>query len=238
MNSGLQEREANEMIATLYLQDIGATKTPTKDGLYSVTVRQADFGAAIAVLTRAGLPRERFDSIGDIFPDDSVVGTAFEERARFAFALSQELSRTITEIEGVQFARVHIVLPERGRFDDAAPPAKAAVAIYHSRAFVPAVTLPQIKQLVAFGVPNLSYDAVSASLFPAGELTEFSIEQIAPVGIGNAADAAILAPFELPQSDTATLLILAIVLLISAIAALKIIQLVLASLGRLFSNAR
>jgi type III secretion protein J len=238
VNAGLAEREANEIIATLYLQDIAATKVPAKEGLFSVTVRKADFGAAIAVLSRAGLPRETFNSMGDVFPDDSVVGTPFEENARYAFALGQELSRTISEIKGVHYARVHVVVPEKGRFEDAPPPAKAAIALYHSSEFDPAQTLPQIKQLAAFAVPNLTYEAVSVSLFPASALGEVVLQPVDPVGLGGAAGATSLASFGLPQGDLAVLLALSVGVLFGAITILKLVQLVWSVAGRLFANGR
>lgn len=168
LHSALQELEANEIVAVLYSKGIESTKAPLKGGLYSVSVPQSEFGAAVAILATAGLPRQPFQSVGELFPDDNVVGTPFEERVRFAYALSQELSRTLTEVSGVHYARVHIVIPERGRFDEAEPPAKAALAIYYKSGFDPAEHLPQMKNLVAFAVPNLSYDDVSISLFPAG----------------------------------------------------------------------
>lgn len=182
VHSNLAEREANEIVAVLYVQGVTASKTALKDGLFSVAVSQGEFSAAVAILSKAGLPRETFNTIGDVFPDDNVVGTPFEERARFSFALSQELSKTITEVEGVKYARVHVVIPEKGRFEDKAPPSKAALAVYHDSDFDPVANLPQMKKLVAFSVPNLTYDDVSVSLFQAGGLTDLVVEPVGPSG--------------------------------------------------------
>lgn len=175
--ANLSERDANEIVAVLYAQGVEAGKEPLKDDLYAVSVLRREFGAAITILSKAGLPRESFRTIGDLFPDDSVVGTPFEERVRFSYALSEELSRTLTEIEGVQHARVHVVIPERTRFQDGTEPSRASLAIYHTKDFVPSENIPQMKKLVAFAVPDLAYDDVSVSLFPAGGVSEIMINQ-------------------------------------------------------------
>lgn len=223
VNSDLQEREANEIIATLHLQGINASKERGKDQLYSVSVRKPDFGPAIAVLTQAGLPRETFSTIGELFPDDRVVGSAFAENARFSYALGEELSHTISEIEGVQFARVHVVVPPKDRFTDNSPPAKAALAIYHGSDFDASVNLPRIKQLVAFAVPNLTYEAVAVSLFPVGELKDVVLKPVDPSGLGSAAGAAGIDDLQIPTGDVAAILVFFFITLIFFILCLKAI---------------
>ncbi|MEL7093071.1 MAG: type III secretion inner membrane ring lipoprotein SctJ [Pseudomonadota bacterium] len=213
VHADLTEREANEIVAVLYAEGISASKEPLKKGLYAISVAKPDFGVALSVLTKAGLPRQSFDTIGDVFPDDSVVGTAFEERARFSFALSQELARTLTEVEGVQHARVHVVIPEKGRFADKVPPAKAALAIYHKPEFDRVLHVPQIKKLVAFSVPNLAYDDVSVSLFPAGALSDTTLLPVAPNGSAIAASAGLATGFVNMDNDLISILLIALALL-------------------------
>lgn len=237
VHSDLNERVANEMIAVLYAEGISASKEPLKKGKYAIMVAKPDFGLALTVLTKVGLPRETFSTIGDVFPDDSVVGTAFEERARFSFALSQELARTLTEVEGVQHARVHVVIPEKGRFADKAPPSKAALAIYHKHDFEKALHLPQIKKLVAFSVPNLSYDNVSVSLFPAGALSDATLLPVAPTGSAIAASNSFTARFVNMDNDLVSILLMALALLTGFFLVLRIVFGLWSLLVRSFSNA-
>lgn len=238
VHSDLHEREANEIVAVLYSQGISSSKEPLKDGLYSVSVPTAEFGAALAMLSSAGLPRESFSSLGEVFPNDSVVGTPFEERARFSFALSQELSRTLTEIEGVQFARVHIVIPEKGRFEDQAPPSKASIAIYHKDDFDPALNVPQMKKLVAYAVPNLAYDDVSVSLFPAGGVTDIVIEPMMPPSAANAAQAATFVSSALSGNYIAAQLLVLVFALIALSFLLRGVTGLWRTFGRFFSHAQ
>jgi len=82
------------------------------------------------------------------------------------YGLSQELSRTISDIDGVLTARVHLVLPENDPLRQQLVPSSASVFIRH-RASVPMQKLvPQVKMLVANGVAGLSYDHVSVILVP------------------------------------------------------------------------
>lgn len=237
VHSELPEREANEIVAVLYAEGIAASKEPLKNGVFAISVPKPDFGRALAVLTKVGLPRESFSTIGDVFPDDSVVGTAFEERARFSFALSQELARTLTEVEGVQYARVHIVIPEKGRFADAAPASKAALAIYHKPDFDKALHVPQIKKLTAFSVPNLSYDDVSVSLFIAGAAHDIQVVPVQPSGSAVAAAPEFMAQLVGMDSDLTSIMLMALALLTAVFVVARLAMGVWSFLVRSVSNA-
>ncbi|MDJ0630839.1 MAG: type III secretion inner membrane ring lipoprotein SctJ [Rhodobacter sp.] len=238
IHSDLPEREANEIAAVLYAQGISPSKETQKGGRYSVSVPKAEFGAAIAILAKVGLPRQSYRTIGDIFPDDSVVGTPFEERARFSFALSEELSRTLTEIDGVHFARVHIVIPEKGRFQDTTQPSKASLAIYHRADFDPSVHVPQMKKLVTFAVPDLVYDDVSVSLFPAGGLTDVVISQPPRAFAASAATTATISRVVSSESDIAFILFLAAAALACMVFLVRLLIGLKNLAGRVFRHAK
>jgi type III secretion protein J len=82
------------------------------------------------------------------------------------FALSQELSRTVSEIDGVLSARVHLVLPENDPLRQQLVPSSASVFIRHRSNAQISNLVPQVKMLVANGVAGLSYDKVSVVLVP------------------------------------------------------------------------
>jgi type III secretion protein J len=104
--------------------------------------------------------------MGQVFKKDGLVSSPMQERAQMIFALSQELSRTVSEIDGVLSARVHLVLPENDPLRQQLVPSSASVFIRH-RSNTPVGTLvPQVKMLVANGVAGLSYDKVSVVLVP------------------------------------------------------------------------
>ena len=61
-------------------------------------------------------------------PDNSAMGSShYEERMQYLAALELSLSETISGIEAVRFARVHLAVPEQSVFFRSSPPAKASV---------------------------------------------------------------------------------------------------------------
>jgi type III secretion protein J len=166
--SNLGETEVNEMVAILQAADVSSDRTVDKDGNYSLLVEKYNIGPSVVLLRGEGLPRKKFNSLGDVFSDEGIVGTPFEERARFMYALHQELSETISSIDGVRDARVHVVLPETQRFDREQKQASAAVAIHHFADFDAHALVPTIKTLLEHSVPDLAYENVSVALFSSG----------------------------------------------------------------------
>lgn len=159
--TNLDEREANLILATLGAEGIPAGRVPQEDGQMTVTVDAARFPQAVALLEEAGLPRQRFASMGEVFGQEGLVSTPMQERARMLYALSEELSRTVSEIGGIQTARVHIVLPDNDPLRRDAQPSSASVFVRHEPDLEIGTLIPQIKMLVANGIAGLTYDNVS-----------------------------------------------------------------------------
>ncbi|MCE4861265.1 EscJ/YscJ/HrcJ family type III secretion inner membrane ring protein, partial [Campylobacter jejuni] len=79
-----------------------------------------------------------------------------EERARYIYALSQELTNTLSQMDGVLAARVHVVLPERGGVGENTTPSTAAVFIKHQAGYNLDALQPQIRKLVTHAIPGLT----------------------------------------------------------------------------------
>jgi type III secretion protein J len=162
----LQEREANEMVALLLGNGFDAGRTQSKDGTSTVVVEQKQFAQAVELLKANGYPRQTFTNMGEVFKGGGLIASPTEERARYVYALSEELSKTISDIDGVLSARIHVVLPKNDLLRQDATPSSASVFIrYDARAPVKAL-LQQIKMLVANSIEGLSYEKVSVVLVP------------------------------------------------------------------------
>ncbi|MDI4231933.1 type III secretion inner membrane ring lipoprotein SctJ [Bradyrhizobium sp. Arg237L] len=162
----LQEREANEMVALLLGNGFDAGRTQSKDGTSTVIVEQKQFAQAVELLKANGYPRQTFTNMGEVFKGGGLIASPTEERARYVYALSEELSKTISDIDGVLSARIHVVLPKNDLLRQDATPSSASVFIrYDTRAPVKAL-LQQIKMLVANSIEGLSYEKVSVVLVP------------------------------------------------------------------------
>ncbi|MBK4733235.1 type III secretion inner membrane ring lipoprotein SctJ [Noviherbaspirillum sp. DKR-6] len=163
----ITEDEANDVVGVLVDAGIDARKAPGKEGMVSVNIDQAQISKAISLLHFEGLPRERFAKMGEVFRKEGLISSPLEERARYLWALSQELSSTISQIDGVLKARVHVVLPERSTGSDPAMPSSAAVFIKHRRQLALDEIIPQIKRLVSNSIPGLTAEKVSVVMVPA-----------------------------------------------------------------------
>jgi type III secretion system YscJ/HrcJ family lipoprotein len=129
LHSNLEERQANLVMAALIDAGITCHKAPGEEGTWNVTVTEAKFAEAVNLLEREGLPRRPHQGIGEVFKKTGMISSPGEERIRFMDALSQDIAKTISCIDGVVDARVHIVLPENDPFARHALPSSAAVAI-------------------------------------------------------------------------------------------------------------
>lgn len=173
----LTESSANEMIAVLSQAGISATKVRGEKEDWSVAVDQADFAKAVETLRANGLPRPDYDSLGTVFKKEGFTSTPLEERARLIYGLSQELSRTISEIDGVVQARVHLTMPEADPLSREAKPSAASVFVKYRTGFDLRSQTGAIKSLVTNSIEGLSYDRVSVVMVPAQALPAASRDE-------------------------------------------------------------
>lgn len=155
LHSHLGEADANNVIAELAERNIRADKVITKDGV-SVMVKGSDMAISVRILEAAGLPKVSRSNMGDIFRKEGVISSPLEERARYIYALSQELESTLAQIDGVLVTRVHVVLPERVAPGEPVQPASAAVFIKHRYDLDPDVIQSRVERLVRTSIPGLS----------------------------------------------------------------------------------
>ncbi len=169
--TGLKEREGNDMLALLLESGIPATKEINKDLELTLFVPSDEVARSINLLRSSGYPRDRFSSVGDIFPKDGLISSPTEERARYTYSMSQELSSTLSMIDGVITARVHVVLPQESNGAMENPyPSSAAVFIKYSSDLVLTGFTPKVKTLVSNSIEGLSLDKITVTLFPTSKM--------------------------------------------------------------------
>ena len=182
--SGLNETEANEIVAALSAGNIDARKERPDGTDWQVQVDEGSIGAALALLGAQGLPHERFASMGDMFQKQGLVSTPSEERMRYIYAVSQELSQTLRSIDGVVSARVHVVIPATDPMSDKIRPSSAAVFIKHRPDVDLRLLAPAVKDLVAHSIEGLTADQVSLSLFEAPRVAVPAVAAVAVAADG------------------------------------------------------
>lgn len=170
--TGLSDAEANEIIAVLQDDGISVQKQSGKAGI-ALSIDAQDMSRATALLASKGLPRRRQVRLGEVFKKEGLISSPMEERARYVYALSQELEHTLLQIDDVIVARVHVVLPEKIAPGEPMQPSSAAVFIKHGPGLDADLILPQLRRLVARSIPGLGSHArekVSVVFVPSTEV--------------------------------------------------------------------
>lgn len=163
--SGLEESQANSVAAALLDKGIGCEKTPGEEGTWNLMIAQSDFARAANLCEERGLPQRKFMGVGEVFKKTGMVSSPSEERIRFMDATAQDLSRTISMIDGVVDARVHIVLPENDPFAKNVLPSSASVAIRSRWDADLTEIIPHVKNVVKNAVEGLKYEKIAVTIF-------------------------------------------------------------------------
>ena len=132
MYSGLSEDQANQMLSTLLRRGIEAEKQAAGKNGYTLLVDDDQLVRALQVLKENSLPREAFKNLGEVFAGDGMISSTSEVQARMSYALSQELADTLSRIDGVLTARVHVVLGVNDKVNNITIAPSAAVFLRHT----------------------------------------------------------------------------------------------------------
>jgi len=157
---GLPEREANRIVAALRKAGVEAGKVKEKGrrNTFAVEVPRGQVTRSIELLIKHELPRQAKPGFGEVFGKASLVPTALEQRARYLYALSGELTRTLESASGVLEARVHVVVPERHPLalkEERTQKPRAAVFLRVRPGPTP-ITAEEVRRLVAGSVQDLA----------------------------------------------------------------------------------
>ena len=163
--ANLEEPQANSVMAALLDEDIACAKLPGDEGAWNVQINASAFARAANLCERRGLPRRRHSGIGEVFKKSGMVSSPSEERIRFMDAIAEDLAATISMIDGVTDARVHVVLPENDPFSRNTLPSSAAVAIRARWDADVEDAIPQVKGLVKNSIEGLSVEKITVTVF-------------------------------------------------------------------------
>lgn len=128
----------------------------------SLLVAADDMHTARIRLAQAGIPKD--DSTGfELMDQDQPLGTSqFIESTRYHRAIEGELARTITSMNSVRSARIHLAIPKRSVFvrDVREPRASVFVDVYPGRSLSNA-QVKAITNLVASSISELNPDSIT-----------------------------------------------------------------------------
>lgn len=141
----------------------------SEDGA-SVLVPASDMARARMVLAETGIPIEG-DPGWELFDESTGLAmNSFMQRVNRLRAMEGELARSIQTLEGVQSARVHLVLPEREAFSRERPNPRASVIVRSVQGrTINRKQASAIRNLVASAVSELDLNRVTV-LSASGEV--------------------------------------------------------------------
>ena len=91
-----------------------------------------------------------------MFAGDGMISSTSEVQARMSYALSQELADTLSRIDGVLTARVHVVLGVNDKVNNITIAPSAAVFLRHTLDSPVVNLVPEIRELVAGARPAVA----------------------------------------------------------------------------------
>lgn len=153
---------ANEIILQLGQSGIECSTQMQKDGTYALMINKSDQLNALAILQANGLPTQNYASMGDVFKKDSFISSPIEEQGRMTYALEQQISNMLSQIDGVINVKTQVSLPppSDNLWQSAQISPAASVFIKYKNGYRLDLYTNRIKQLVANSVPGLTADKV------------------------------------------------------------------------------
>jgi flagellar M-ring protein FliF len=147
--------DANQVMETLAAADISYTVEPNSGALL---VKADDLARARLKLAGAGIAPTDSNIGFEILDKEQGLGTSqFMEATRYRRGLEGELARTVSSLNNVKAARVHLAIPKSSVFvrDERKPTASVLVELYPGRSLEPSQVMAIIN-LVATSVPELT----------------------------------------------------------------------------------
>ena len=157
--TNLETKDAGDVVNQLKESGVPYTVDETKTGT-TIFVPASQVHDARLELATNNLPRGNKGF--EIFDDSKLGVTEFQNRINYLQALQGELTRTIEQINAVQKARVHIVLPEDSLYKRNEKPATASIMlILNPGATIEAKEIKGIVNLVSHSIQGLQPENVT-----------------------------------------------------------------------------
>ncbi|MBM70504.1 MAG: flagellar M-ring protein FliF [Haliea sp.] len=153
---------AEDTTAAMSTLDANGIDYRLDDRTGMVTVAADEVHRARLLLATEGFPRSGDIGFDSIYQEQEIGVSSFMEQARYHRSLEQELARTISALDGVRGARVHLAMAKQSAFlrQRQEPAASVVLHLYGGRVLSER-QLAGIVHLVSASVPNLKPETVS-----------------------------------------------------------------------------
>ena len=162
---GLDQRQANEVLALLQQSNIAAKKQDMGKAGYAIQVDQTDFARAVELLKIHELPSKPRVEISELFPADSLATSPRAEKARLYSGIEQRLEQSLLVLPSVVKARLHISYDvDASTVRRQVPRAHLSVLVVYRNVDDETVLINQIKRFLKNSLDSVDYDDISVVL--------------------------------------------------------------------------
>lgn len=160
--TGVSQTSVNDILLVLGNNSIKATTDMHKDGTFTIMVDSEQKLKALTILSNNGLPKAKYTNLGEVFKKDGLISSPLEEHNRNIYALNQEISNMLSELNGVISVHTEIALPKPNDklWQTEVPKPVASVLIKFKQGARVDLYTNKIKALVSHSVEGLTPDQV------------------------------------------------------------------------------
>jgi len=185
---GLKEEDATRVLVALDRSNVDSTKEadPIVEGKFQVLVSREDAGRAAAILQDEELPPRSSPGVLDAVGKSSLVPSSLAEHAHYIAGIAGDIEHTLTEVDGVLSARVHLSVPAPDPLGERPHQAPSASVLLKYRGSTPPIDGTSIQHLVVGAVGGMRVDDVSVVLVgrPRPALgTERQLVRLGPINV-------------------------------------------------------
>ncbi|AFJ03481.1 Flagellar M-ring protein FliF [Methylophaga frappieri] len=157
--SGMAAQESAELVETLNQMGVDY-KLDQNSG--ALLVPASEVQSLRLKLAAEGLPRSSAQGMEMLNQEQGFGTSQFIEQARYQRAMEQELARSVSEIQNVRSARVHLAIPKQSVFvRDRRPPTASVVVNLFAGRSLDQGHINAISHMVASSVPNMNNSDVT-----------------------------------------------------------------------------
>jgi flagellar M-ring protein FliF len=152
--SGMQPKESSEVISILQQSNIAYKLDPATG---AVLVPSSKLQSLRLKMAAEGLPRSSSQGMEMLNKEQGFGTSQFIERARYQNALEEELARSISQLQNIHSARVHLAIPKQSVFvrERKAPSASVVINLYAGRTLERS-QVEAITNMVASSISNMT----------------------------------------------------------------------------------
>lgn len=174
--TGLDQVQANEVMALLQKNNIKAEKHDVAKVGYSISVPRDDFPTAVDLMEVYNLPSKPRIEVAEMFPADALISSPRAEVARIYSAIEQRLEQTLNQISGVVTSRVHVSYDMNNTDAQKGNHPVNISALLKVKGDISSNTslIADSKRLLRNSFNNLEYDNISVVLTTAPAIQQYS----------------------------------------------------------------